>query len=82
MKPATSTFGTNIETGMLALAVAPGAVVHADVAAAAAAATTPATVAPVETRFGTIEQVATFRAAMPTGVTAAADGRIFVNFPR
>jgi len=31
---------------------------------------------------GTIEVVATFPEGMPTGVTVADDGRIFVNFPR
>lgn len=29
-----------------------------------------------------IEQVATFEGAMPTGVTVAPNGRIFVNFPQ
>lgn len=29
-----------------------------------------------------IEQVATFDGAMPTGVTVAPNGRIFVNFPQ
>jgi sugar lactone lactonase YvrE len=32
--------------------------------------------------IGNIEPVAEFHGAMPTGVTIAADGRIFVNFPR
>src|SRR5271170_6486204 len=32
--------------------------------------------------IGTIELVATFDGAMPTGVTVANDGRIFLNFPR
>jgi sugar lactone lactonase YvrE len=32
--------------------------------------------------IGNIEVVATFPGAMPTGVTVANDGRIFVNFPR
>lgn len=31
---------------------------------------------------GSLEVVATFYGAMPTGVTVANDGRIFVNFPR
>ncbi|WP_119680660.1 L-dopachrome tautomerase-related protein [Indioceanicola profundi] len=31
---------------------------------------------------GEVEQVATFTGAMPTGVTVAPNGRIFVNFPR
>lgn len=31
---------------------------------------------------GTIERVAEFDAAMPTGVTVSEDGRIFINFPR
>src|ERR1700722_8198656 len=32
--------------------------------------------------IGKIEIVATFDGAMPTGVTVANDGRIFLNFPR
>jgi hypothetical protein len=32
--------------------------------------------------IGAIELVATFNGAMPTGVTVANDGRIFLNFPR
>jgi sugar lactone lactonase YvrE len=32
--------------------------------------------------IGTIEPVFEFHDAMPTGVTVAADGRIFINFPR
>ncbi len=32
--------------------------------------------------IGTIETVATFHDAMPTGVTVAPNGRIFVNYPR
>jgi hypothetical protein len=31
---------------------------------------------------GTLELVTTFTGAMPTGITVATDGRIFVNFPR
>jgi sugar lactone lactonase YvrE len=37
---------------------------------------------PAEKIVGTLELVATFTGAMPTGVTVAQDGRIFVNFPR
>jgi sugar lactone lactonase YvrE len=37
---------------------------------------------PSEHYFGQLEQVATFREAMPTGVTVSDDGRIFVNYPR
>ena len=37
---------------------------------------------PTEKIVGTLELVATFTGAMPTGVTVAPDGRIFVNFPR
>ena len=32
--------------------------------------------------IGTLEQVATFNGAMPTGVTVSRTNRIFVNFPR
>src|SRR5580698_11248308 len=32
--------------------------------------------------IGQLEVVATFNGPMPTGVTVANDGRIFVNFPR
>jgi sugar lactone lactonase YvrE len=35
-----------------------------------------------ERTIGVIELVATFDGAMPTGVTVANDGRIFLNFPR
>lgn len=35
-----------------------------------------------EQAVGRIELVATFSGAMPTGVTVANDGRIFVNFPK
>ena len=35
----------------------------------------------VET-VGTLEQVAHFDGAMPTGVTVSHQGRIFVNFPK
>jgi len=38
--------------------------------------------APAERTIGKIEQIATFRDAMPTGVTVSETGRIFVNFPR
>jgi len=33
-------------------------------------------------RVGQLETVATFNGSMPTGVTVAHNGRIFVNFPR
>jgi sugar lactone lactonase YvrE len=36
----------------------------------------------VESTYGSLETVATFQGAMPTGVTVAENGRIFVNFPR
>jgi sugar lactone lactonase YvrE len=71
MKSATfvpSMLSTGLRAGALALAIA----------FSAAAAQN----APAERSFGAIEQVATFRGAMPTGVTVAEDGRIFVNFPR
>ncbi|MFD1261392.1 L-dopachrome tautomerase-related protein [Entomomonas asaccharolytica] len=37
---------------------------------------------PTEKFYGNLEAVAAFNGAMPTGVTVAEDGRIFVNFPR
>jgi sugar lactone lactonase YvrE len=37
---------------------------------------------PASTRAGAYEVVATFAGPMPTGVTVAPSGRIFVNFPR
>lgn len=37
---------------------------------------------PAEERLGTLEPVAYFNDAMPTGVTVSQKGRIFVNFPR
>ncbi len=37
---------------------------------------------PSERTVGTLEQVAAFEGSMPTGVTVAPNGRIFVNFPR
>jgi sugar lactone lactonase YvrE len=37
---------------------------------------------PSERTIGRIEPVFEFRRAMPTGVTLASDGRIFINFPR
>jgi sugar lactone lactonase YvrE len=37
---------------------------------------------PSERTIGRIEAVFEFRRAMPTGVTVASDGRIFINFPR
>ncbi|CAB3745751.1 hypothetical protein LMG29660_00018 [Burkholderia puraquae] len=54
--------------------------------ASSVAATPAATVAPTpsDTRStpGTLDTVATFNDAMPTGVTVSESGRIFVNFPR
>jgi sugar lactone lactonase YvrE len=43
---------------------------------------TPGLAAPTAQTIGTIETVATFHDAMPTGVTVAPNGRIFVNYPR
>ena len=37
---------------------------------------------PSERTIGRIEAVFEFQGAMPTGVTVARNGRIFVNFPR
>jgi sugar lactone lactonase YvrE len=37
---------------------------------------------PTDEPFGTLEPVAYFNGAMPTGVTVSDKGRIFVNFPR
>ncbi|MGK9559401.1 gluconolaconase, partial [Salmonella enterica subsp. enterica] len=37
---------------------------------------------PSEQTIGTLEQVFAFHDAMPTGVSVAENGRIFVNFPR
>jgi sugar lactone lactonase YvrE len=37
---------------------------------------------PQERSIGRLEAVASFDAAMPTGVTVSHDGRVFVNFPR
>ena len=37
---------------------------------------------PANETFGTLELVATFSGAMPTGVTVSQGGRIFVNFPK
>lgn len=37
---------------------------------------------PMDRVVGTIELVAIFEGAMPTGVTVSSDGRIFVNYPR
>lgn len=39
-------------------------------------------VRPAAANGSLLEKVATFRGAMPTGVTVAASGRIFVNFPQ
>lgn len=39
-------------------------------------------VTPAERAIGNVEQVATFRDAMPTGVTVSETGRIFINYPR
>lgn len=46
-----------------------------------AANTLPAS-APAERTIGQLEQVFTFHDAMPTGVTVAKGGRIFVNYPK
>ena len=37
---------------------------------------------PSEQTVGAIEQVFAFHDAMPTGISVAENGRIFVNFPR
>ena len=37
---------------------------------------------PTEEPIGSLEPVATFNEAMPTGVTVSQQGRIFVNFPK
>jgi hypothetical protein len=37
---------------------------------------------PADEHLGTLEPVAYFNGAMPTGVTVSHKGRIFVNFPR
>jgi hypothetical protein len=42
----------------------------------------PASSWPSEKITGSLELVVAFTGAMPTGVTVAQDGRIFVNFPR
>ncbi len=42
----------------------------------------PAQGIPTERTIGQMEVVATFNGQMPTGVTVANDGRIFVNYPR
>ncbi len=42
----------------------------------------PAQKLPTEEPVGTLEPVAYFDGAMPTGVTVSQKGRIFVNFPR
>ena len=41
-----------------------------------------ATQLPAERTIGRIEAVFEFQGAMPTGVSVAPNGRIFVNFPR
>lgn len=48
----------------------------------ASAAISPTPAPPVELSIGSLETVATFYGAMPTGVTVSETGRIFVNFPR
>ncbi|AJK50853.1 L-dopachrome tautomerase-related protein [Burkholderia plantarii] len=73
-----------LAAGLLA---APAAGIAATAAAVASTASTAsgASTEPalaVERRFGTLETVATFDGAMPTGVTVSETGRIFVNFPR
>ncbi len=42
----------------------------------------PAEQLPSEEPVGTLEPVAHFDGAMPTGVTVSQKGRIFVNFPK
>jgi hypothetical protein len=37
---------------------------------------------PVDEPIGTLEPVAYFNGAMPTGVTISQEGRIFINFPK
>ena len=37
---------------------------------------------PAEEQIGSLEPVAHFNGAMPTGVTVSQQGRIFVNFPK
>ncbi len=37
---------------------------------------------PTDESLGTLEPVALFDGAMPTGVTVSHQGRIFVNFPK
>ena len=45
-------------------------------------ATIPAKELPTDEPLGTLEPVAYFNGAMPTGVTVSQKGRIFVNFPK
>ncbi|MBW6525012.1 gluconolaconase [Sphingomonas sp. RHCKR47] len=51
-------------------------------AVAIPAATSARTTAPTLTPAPAVERVAAFNGAMPTGVTVAPNGRIFVNFPQ
>ncbi|WP_207456300.1 L-dopachrome tautomerase-related protein [Azospirillum sp. SYSU D00513] len=55
---------------------------HATLAAMLAAAFLNSTAATAQPASGPVERVATFHDAMPTGVTVAPNGRIFVNYPR
>lgn len=73
-----------VRTSSLALAVA---LVCAPAAAAWAAQASPSAAVDAaqlrgERNIGALETVFVFRDAMPTGVTVARNGRIFVNFPR
>ncbi len=61
--------------------IAAGAV-FAMAATAAWSQAAPAVTAQTTQTIGAIETVATFPDAMPTGVTVAPNGRIFVNYPR
>lgn len=45
-------------------------------------ATIPTEELPTDEPLGTLEPVAYFNGAMPTGVTVSQKGRIFVNFPK
>jgi len=49
---------------------------------AAARATPAPPTLPADKPVGALEQIASFDGSMPTGVTVAPNGRIFVNFPR
>jgi sugar lactone lactonase YvrE len=70
----------------LALGSASGAIAQTNRGAMPNSAPAPASPAaaqlPSDRPIGRIEPVFEFHDAMPTGVTVAADGRIFINFPR